>query len=156
LATCRRRSKLSNKLSRRPHLPHRRRQQVRLDLRVQPGLRVKLVRPDQWVKLARQVRRVKLALLVQPDHPVQLVQQVPPDLRVQPVKLVLPDLKVLSVKLVLLDLRVLSVRPVLPDLPVQRDLKGKRESQVLPQRPHSPETWCCKWNLNQMSLVPSL
>ena len=119
-----------------------------------------MVRPGQRVKRARQVRRVKLALLVQPDHPVQLVQQVPPDLRVQPVKLVLLDLRVLSVKLVLLDLRVPSVRPVLPDLPVQRDLKGKRESQVLPQPlkrpPQRPETWCCKWNLNLMSLVPSL
>ena len=91
---------------------------------MQPVLRdhrvllAQLVLPELQVKLVQPVLREKLVLW---DHRVKLVQQV------------LPDLLVLSLKPVLPVLLVLSVKLVLPDLLVQRDLKGKRESQVLPQ-----------------------
>jgi hypothetical protein len=80
--------------------------------------------------LAQPLLREKLVLW---DHQVKLVQPVLPGRPVLSVKPVLPDLQVLSVKPVLSGRPVLSVKPVLPDLQVQRDLKGKRESQVLPQ-----------------------
>jgi len=91
---------------------------------VQPVLREKLVLGDHRVKLVPRVLPVLLVLSAKPVLPVLLVLSVKP---------VLPVLLVLSVKLVLPDLPVLSVKLVLPDLPVQRDLKRKRESQVLPQ-----------------------
>jgi len=88
----------------------------------------------RWDQPVRLVRRVPPDRLVLPDLLVRLVLRG----RVRLVQRVQPDLRVRRVRLG----RVRLVQPVQPDLRVQRDLrakkvnrdlKGKRESQVLPQ-----------------------